>query len=181
MQIRCRSRPGPTTSVSRERPQGWSATLMRMGISVRRGRTRGAGVNSARGWSRIRRAYVVELVGLLVGVVWFYFALLAPSLADRVPDGLEGWAYVGGLLLIPLVGASAMIVLGVRLRTAPVGLVVLIALGLWGVLPWHGDMVPRWGTGLVLVPLLAAVVTHPRPWGRQPGAASAPQVSSTAR
>lgn len=121
------------------------------------------GVNSARGWSRVARAYAVEAVGVLVAAVVLALLLLVPA-TERAGD-VALWGLLLLTVLVPVVAASAIIVWCVRLRIAPVGLVtaaLLVAWG-WGVVGRAESVVPWWVLGLVLSPAVAALVTHPRP------------------
>lgn len=141
---------------------------------ARGGAAADAGVNSARGWSRIGRAYAVEAVGLLGAGALLTYAVVAPAWSGS--DWFDGWGYLAGLLAIPLVAAGTLVVLSVRWRVAPVGLLCGALLAGWATVeaPWSAAV--WWGAGLALAPVVASLVTHPRPWRR-----SVRQVASTAR
>ncbi|WP_406831619.1 hypothetical protein ABEG17_02205 [Pedococcus sp. KACC 23699] len=132
------------------------------------------GVNSARGWSRIARGYAVETVGVFGAWALLTYAVGGPAWSGS--DWFVGWGFVAGLLAIPLIVTGTLVVLSVRWRVAPVGLLCAALLAGWATVdaPWTG--VAWWGAGFVLAPLVASLVTHPRPWSRGVG-----QVSSTAR
>lgn len=139
----------------------------RMGSVRTRGRAAGTGVNSARGWSRLGRAYAATAFGVAVYAGSLALLLGVGSLTSS--DWLSGWGLlVLGLTVVPLVAVVLMSVLAVRLRIAPVGLVVGVLLVVWlrATAPSADDPTVVLPLGLAVAPALAAVLTHP--WRRRP-------------
>ena len=125
-------------------------------------------MNSARGWSRLRRAYAATAFGVAVYAGSLALLLGIGSLTSS--DWLSsGWGlFVLALTVVPLFAVVLMSVLSVRLRIAPVGLVVGVLLVVWlrATAPSADDPTVVLPLGLAVAPALAAVVTHP--WRRRP-------------
>ncbi|MEO5981189.1 MAG: hypothetical protein ABIQ13_02625 [Pedococcus sp.] len=130
----------------------------------------GAGVNSARGWSRIWRAYAVEAlaVAVFVGLATLLYVV---GLLTR-NDWFTVWGLlVLGVTVLPLVALTLVIVPSVRLRVAPVGLVIGVLLWVWvrAFAPSADDPRLLLSVGLVGAPVVAALLTHPWRGPTDPG------------